>query len=607
MNNTTLWTYDTEDPIKSSPVVHDGRVYVGTMGGYVLCLDAFTGQVVWTYETDGPVESSPAVQDGRVYAGSDDTFIYCLDSMFGTLIWRTATDGEIKSSPVVIDGHVYVGSNDFSVHCMDALDGGSVWEFKTGGYVYSSPAFREGFVYFGSCDGNVYAVNATSGELFWNYTADFCPASPAVTEDLVIFGAYDGLLHYIERSTGEQVHTVPARFTEIYSSAGLFTYEYEEEYDLPMVFVATTGGKMIGMGPDGEEFWNASHASAITSSPLVVTEVEEPYDPFIVYGDEGGTLHGIEIHNPYQTNRYAYIHQYVEWHIKLGSSIQSSPFLWHNRTYVGVETGEGGRVVCIGSINEESEVYIEMWNTNLKEGEVRINFEVHNLEPDNVTVEFEGLEKEANRAYLTPWENPWNPPEPEPYPFANRREGYGTTFPATPPEGMKPFIIRLYVDNTVVLTYVGQVMCLVKGWAEVLLTVEEPKDQDIIEEGTILVASGTVSSNYTIRNMRAEWDFNGNRINITIQPNWTIALETADLERGTHLLYFRASDNYRSDSWVIVVHIGEPGRINGEGMNGDRSAEVGAGDIVAVLVLIVIFVYLLRTKPPRVSEDPSKR
>ena len=335
-NNTTLWSYDTTDPVKSSPIVHEGKVYVGTMGGEVLCLDAFTGQRVWTYTTEGPVESSSAVIEDRVYIGSDDTYLYCLDATDGSLLWKTATGGEIKSSPLVRGGQVYVGSNDFKVYCFDAIEGEDQWIFETGGYVYSSPSLWDDTLYFGSCDGKMYAVNASKGNLVWNYTADFCPASPAITEEYVIFGAYDGLLHYLNRTDGKQVHSVPVLFAEIYSSAGLFTWG-ESAYDLPFVFVATTAGKMVGIGPDGKEFWNRTHGSGITSSPLIVTEVEEPYDPFIVYGDEGGRLHGIEIYNPYAT-RPLYVHNYVEWHIKLGSSIQSSPFVWHKRVYVGVET-----------------------------------------------------------------------------------------------------------------------------------------------------------------------------------------------------------------------------------------------------------------------------
>ncbi len=576
-NNTTLWSYDTEDPVKSSPVVTDGRVYVGTMDGLVLCLDAFTGQLVWTYMTEESVESSPAVSGGKVYIGSDDTRVYCLDALTGELVWRTATSGEIKSSPAVVNGLVYVGSNDFSVHCFDALSGDRVWEFETGGYVYSSPSLMGDRVYFGSCDGNVYSVNASTGDLVWNYTSAYCPASPAVTDDLVIFGAYDGLVHYLNRTTGKQVHAVTFQFAEIYSSAGLFTYEFDEDHDLPMVFLATTDGRMVGIGPDGKEFWNVSHDVGITSSPLVVTEVEEPYDPFVVYGDEGGTLHAIEVYNPY-VGRYAYVHNFVEWHVKLGSSIQSSPFMWHNRTYVGAETEKGGRVVCIGVIDPESEPYVEPIQFRYGEGAVMVMIRVHNLflGSTRVMVEFEGETKEANRFLLG--------------------NDYLVTFNSTAPEGMKPYIIRVFYDDRLVLTNRGQIMSLVEGWDRVDLRISTPKNGTVITRN-IFVVSGTASSNYTIEGVYGFWDNHARVFNCTGAENWTVALDTVGIKDGWHNLTIIANDGWRMGIYQIRIHIGEM----------DDHPSVGQLDLIALLILLVVLVALLRTKPPRTSEKASDR
>ncbi len=582
VNNTTLWDYETDDPVKSSPVVSERRVYVGTMGGEILCLDAFTGQRVWSYRVQGGVESSPAVWEGKVYVGSDDTYVYCLNASDGSLVWSTETRGEIKSSPAVRDGLVYVGSNDFSVHCFDAHDGDEVWTFATGGYVYSSPALFGDTAYFGSCDGEMYAVNATTGALVWNFTADFCPASPAIYEDLVIFGAYDGLVHYLNRTTGREVHKVPLYFAEIYSSAGLFVWRMLGQ-PYPWVFIATTDGKMVGIGPWGEELWNISHPAGITSSPVIAKDPNEIYDPILVYGDEGGTLHCIEIYNSWILRSFFY-YEPIEWHVKLGSSIQSTPFVWHRKVYVGVETEDGGgRVVCIGAIDNTTEPYVEVLRTSQTEGEVNINFIVHNLLHDRATVEFEGEVKEAFAVPVGPTMPPQTPPPPT----------YLSNFNATPPEGLEPFTIRLYSGDALVLTHRGEVMNLVEGWDEVVLKVRHPGDGERVTEG-ILVASGTVSSNYTIQRIYAEWDESGERINCSLDPNWTVALETSELEDGRHSLTFVAYDGFRFDSVTIHVLIGE-----------EETPEVVLAEVGILLILIVVLVVLFRTKPPRVSEKAS--
>ena len=304
-------------------------------------------------------------------------------------------------------------------------------------------------------------------------------------------------------------------------------------------------------------------------------------DPFIVYGDEGGRLHGIEVQNPYVLRPLIYDPP-IEWHIKLGSSIQSSPFLWHNKSYVGVEKADGGgRVVCIGTINPETEPYVELIPGGYQpEGEVWVAMYVHNIWHDvtRVMVEFEGEQKQA---YFHPYGLD---------PKSGTLE-YLAKFNSTPPEGMKTVIVRVYEEGELVVTHRGQVMSVVRGWDQVDVRISDPKDRDTVTK-KILVASGTASSNYTIRGAYARWDDWDVYINCTGTENWTVAIETAGLEKGWHTLTIVAYDDWRVGSTVISVHIGEK----------DDGSNVTGYDVVAFLFLTVILVALFRTKPPRVSE-----
>ena len=42
----------------------------------------------WNYTIQGGVTSSPVVADGKVYIGSEDGWVYCLDFNDGSLAWR---------------------------------------------------------------------------------------------------------------------------------------------------------------------------------------------------------------------------------------------------------------------------------------------------------------------------------------------------------------------------------------------------------------------------------------------------------------------------------------------------------------------------------------
>ena len=55
--------------------------------------------LLWTFKAAGPVKSSPAIVQGRVFIGSDDGNVYALALADGKKVWAFKTGGEIESSP----------------------------------------------------------------------------------------------------------------------------------------------------------------------------------------------------------------------------------------------------------------------------------------------------------------------------------------------------------------------------------------------------------------------------------------------------------------------------------------------------------------------------
>ena len=68
--------------------------------------------LLWTYKADKPVRSSPAVAQGRVFVGSDDEHLHAIDLATGRALWKAKTGGPIESSPLVFEGKVYAAYKD---------------------------------------------------------------------------------------------------------------------------------------------------------------------------------------------------------------------------------------------------------------------------------------------------------------------------------------------------------------------------------------------------------------------------------------------------------------------------------------------------------------
>jgi outer membrane protein assembly factor BamB/tRNA A-37 threonylcarbamoyl transferase component Bud32 len=155
-----VWRFKAKRAVSSSPVEHEGLVFLGSMDWQLYALDLTRGWKVWEFRANKPIISSPAIGDGKVFFGSVDGCVYAVDASSGRERWRFQTDGQITSSPAYASEAVYVGGIDGKVYSLDAKTGLLRWSFQTGASVPSSPCVREGVVYVGSMDHQVYALKA---------------------------------------------------------------------------------------------------------------------------------------------------------------------------------------------------------------------------------------------------------------------------------------------------------------------------------------------------------------------------------------------------------------------------------------------------------------
>ena len=133
------WKFKTGDAIKSSPVVADGRVFIGSQDKKVYAVALADGKPLWNFATKDAIDGSPSVADDLVFVGSNDSFVYALDAATGTLKWSFETGDKIIGSvnPArAADGKriLVFGSYDNNIYALDAA-GAQLWKYETGNYV----------------------------------------------------------------------------------------------------------------------------------------------------------------------------------------------------------------------------------------------------------------------------------------------------------------------------------------------------------------------------------------------------------------------------------------------------------------------------------------
>ncbi|MDI6740811.1 MAG: PQQ-binding-like beta-propeller repeat protein, partial [Candidatus Edwardsbacteria bacterium] len=168
--------YATGAAITASPVVSDGRVYVGTYGGVLHCINALTGNGEWQFETDGPITCTPTCAAGVVYFTSWDGFIYAVwtsgfnaqgDPLAGQMRWRTFHSGIGGSSPLVVGDTIYVGvgSPSFEIRSFNVATGAQVDSALTRQPVNSSPTILGSTIVIPSNDGIIWSYSSDLQEL----------------------------------------------------------------------------------------------------------------------------------------------------------------------------------------------------------------------------------------------------------------------------------------------------------------------------------------------------------------------------------------------------------------------------------------------------------
>ena len=180
------WRYKGQ-PFESSPLLHDGVLYVGSWDGNVHAIRAKTGKRVWTHQTGNRVNTSAAYSKGRIFIANMDGTLLALNAKTGRRVWSASEATEFfYAAPAVAYGRVFIGSTDGTMYAYGARTGKLLWARPLGTYVYASAAIYDKKVYTGTYDGKFYALDAATGDVRWQRTmASAVHGSPVAMNGLV--------------------------------------------------------------------------------------------------------------------------------------------------------------------------------------------------------------------------------------------------------------------------------------------------------------------------------------------------------------------------------------------------------------------------------------
>ncbi|MBI2185493.1 MAG: PQQ-binding-like beta-propeller repeat protein [Acidobacteria bacterium] len=140
---------------QTTPLVHDGVMYLVNPGSSVQALDAAAGDLIWEYEREYPGGQtgadagdrpmrSIAIWDDNIYVTTADAHIVALDARTGKVAWDTTVADNRKgytytSGPIVVNGQIVAGMTGCSrykddicfISAYDGRTGKELWRTST--------------------------------------------------------------------------------------------------------------------------------------------------------------------------------------------------------------------------------------------------------------------------------------------------------------------------------------------------------------------------------------------------------------------------------------------------------------------------------------------
>ncbi len=333
---TVRWRRELRVSVSARPTVAGEIAYVADARGTLHALDLADGSPRWTYQAyvkpagqpepryrrDIGFEATPVIADGRVFVGDDDGTLHVVDMLTGEKAWTYPTGARIRGPVTVAEGRTLLTNDEGLVICLDA-DGGKQWEFQDEESIYGGVAMDGGSVVSAGCGGKVHAIDLADGQVraaigligvtvgtpltmtgravvspingqvecfdlaaksrMWLYELEAgggqSHASPILVGDVIVVGGPDNAVHGIDAATGRRRWRFPAG-GELRGRPGVLG---------ETVFVGCGDGKLYALDPaTGEELGQFSAGRSLAAGVAAV-------DGLAVVVDAGGVVYCLDL------------------------------------------------------------------------------------------------------------------------------------------------------------------------------------------------------------------------------------------------------------------------------------------------------------------------
>jgi outer membrane protein assembly factor BamB len=203
------WNYRTDVPIVSSPIYHDGSVYMTASNGFLHCVSVSSGREVWKTALDqGVGVFAPVPTEKAVYVLSRDGILYSVRREDGSILRRDLVSGDVVTPPALLGNKLAFCTGSGGIHVVDTETGSSLHTILLDEAAFSPPVLSQRALFIGDSGGRLYSFSMEDGSTRWRFSSgDVCMKRPALWNGKLYYYLSSGSLLCLDAETGKELWT----------------------------------------------------------------------------------------------------------------------------------------------------------------------------------------------------------------------------------------------------------------------------------------------------------------------------------------------------------------------------------------------------------------
>ncbi len=209
---------DEEDDAFGGGIAYgSGRIFAATGVGEIVAFDASNGSEIWRVAVGAPIRSSPTLSEGRLFVVSYDNQLFALSALDGRMLWTHSGIAENAqllgtASPAVAGGLVVTAYSSGELFALRADNGRVAWSDTLSfgrrmgastvlSDINGSPVIDRDRVYAVNFSGRLVAISLRTGDRLWDQEVSGVQ-TPWIAGDFLFLLTTDGDVLCLSRRDG---------------------------------------------------------------------------------------------------------------------------------------------------------------------------------------------------------------------------------------------------------------------------------------------------------------------------------------------------------------------------------------------------------------------